>query len=148
VSVLAETGPRRTDILHEYFLPAERFADFLAACRQIITPAHELLNVTLRYLAADPVSVLAFAPRPRVAAVMLFNQPATSAADETARAMTEQLIDAVLKLGGSFYPPYRLHARADQIKTAYPRIEEFIAKKRHYDPQLRFRNLMWDRYFA
>jgi FAD/FMN-containing dehydrogenase len=148
VAVLAERGARRTDILHEYFLPAERFADFLAACRQVISPAHELLNVTLRYLAADTVSVLSFAPAPRVAAVMLFSQPATTAADEAAREMTERLIDAVLKLGGSFYLPYRLHARADQIKTAYPRIEEFIAKKRHYDPQLRFRNLMWDRYFA
>jgi FAD/FMN-containing dehydrogenase len=148
VSVLAERGARRTDILHEYFMPAERFADFLAACRQIITPAHELLNVTLRYLAADPVSVLAFAPQPRVAAVMLFNHAATTAADEAAREMTERLIDAALKLGGSFYLPYRLHARLDQIKAAYPRIEEFVAKKRHYDPRLRFRNLMWDKYFG
>ena len=63
-------------------------------------------------------------------------------------AMTERLTDAVLGLGGSFYLPYRLHARLDQIRTAYPRLDAFIARKRHYDPQLRFRNLMWDKYFA
>ena len=36
----------------------------------------------------------------------------------------------------------------DQVRAAYPRLDAFIAKKRHYDPQLRFRNLMWDKYFA
>jgi FAD/FMN-containing dehydrogenase len=63
-------------------------------------------------------------------------------------AMTERLIDAVLGLGGSFYLPYRLHARADQLRAAYPKLDAFIAMKRHYDPQLRFRNLMWDKYFG
>src|SRR5262245_27915470 len=56
--------------------------------------------------------------------------------------------DQVLELGGSFYLPYRLHARPDQVRTAYPRVDEVIARKRHYDPQLRLRNLMWDKYFA
>ena len=31
VALLADGDSRRTDILHEYFLPPERFADFLAA---------------------------------------------------------------------------------------------------------------------
>jgi hypothetical protein len=69
--VLAETNPRRTDILHEYFIPPDRFGDFLAACRDIIPASkQELLNVTLRYVEADPTSVLSFAPAPRIAAVM------------------------------------------------------------------------------
>jgi hypothetical protein len=54
----------------------------------------------------------------------------------------------VLAIGGSFYLPYRLHARGDQLRKAYPRLDAFIAKKREYDPQLRFRNLMWDKYLA
>ncbi len=151
VSVLAETSPSRTDILHEYFIPADRFADFLAACRQIIPSSRqELLNVTLRHVEADRVSVLAFAPAPtsRIAAVMSFTQELTPEADRAMAAMTERLIEAVLSLGGSFYLPYRLHARPEQVRAAYPRLDEFIAKKRHYDPQLRFRNLMWDKYFA
>lgn len=147
-SVLAETNPKRTDILHEYFLPPERLADFLKACRERVPPAQDLLNVTLRYVEADPVSVLSFAPGRRIAAVMLFNQPATEAADETARAMTEALIDTAISLGGSYYLPYRLHARPEQLKRAYPQLDSFAAKKRHYDPQLRFRNLLWDRYLG
>jgi hypothetical protein len=58
----------------------------------------------------------------------------------------QALIDRVLALGGSYYLPYRLHARSDQLRKAYPRIEEFVAKKRSYDPQLRFRNMMWEKY--
>jgi FAD/FMN-containing dehydrogenase len=149
VSVLQETDARRTDILHEYFVPPDRLADFLAACRAIIPPSgQDLLNITLRYVDADTSSMLTFAPQPRVAAVMLFNYAATADADRAMAVMTERLIDAVLALGGSFYLPYRLHARADQLRTAYPKLDEFIARKRHYDPQLRFRNLMWDKYFA
>lgn len=151
VSVLAETSPSRADILHEYFIPPERFADFLAACRKIIPSSRqELLNVTLRHVEADRVSVLAFAsaPSPCIAAVMSFTQELTAEADRAMAAMTERLIEAVLSLGGSFYLPYRLHARPQQLREAYPRVDEFIARKRHYDPQLRFRNLMWDKYFA
>ncbi|MEW6450000.1 MAG: FAD-binding oxidoreductase [Pseudomonadota bacterium] len=148
VSILAENSPRRVDILHEYFLPAERVLDFQIACAENIPETQDLLNVTLRYVESDPVSVMAFAPKPRVAAVMSFSQAVTPKADEAARAMTERLIEAVIDLGGSYYLPYRLHAKPEQFKAAYPKAEQFAAKKRHYDPQLRFRNALWDRYFA
>ena len=149
MALLADPDRRRTDILHEYFVAPERFAEFLAACREIIPPSgQDLLNVTLRHVEADTTSVLSFAPAARIAAVMLFPQAMTAEGEKSMRAMTEKLIDRVLALGGSYYLPYRLHARADQLRAAYPRIEEFVAKKRGYDPQLRFRNMMWEKYFA
>jgi FAD/FMN-containing dehydrogenase len=149
VAALADRDPARTDILHEYFLPPARFDDFLAACREII-PAHrqDLLNVTLRFVEPDPISVLAYARERRIAAVMLFVQNRTTEADADMRAMTERLIDRVLALGGSYYLPYRLHARQDQLRAAYPRLDEFVAAKRRFDPQLRFRNALWDHYLA
>jgi FAD/FMN-containing dehydrogenase len=149
VAALADRDAGRTDILHEYFVPPSRLADFLAACRRII-PAHrqDLLNVTLRYVDADPVSVLAYAPQRRIAAVMLFVQKRSSEADDDMRAMTTELIDAALAAGGSYYLPYRLHARPEQLRAAYPRLDEFIAAKRRLDPQLRFRNAFWDTYLA
>jgi FAD/FMN-containing dehydrogenase len=149
VAALADHDRRRTDILHEYFVAPERFADFLAACRETIPASgQDLLNVTLRYVEADTASTLAYAGGTRIALVMLFPQQMTADGEEGMRRMTERLIDQVLAVGGSYYLPYRLHARPDQLRAAYPRIEEFAAKKRHYDPQLRFRNTMWDTYFA
>jgi FAD/FMN-containing dehydrogenase len=149
VAALRDQVSTRTDILHEYFVPADRFNDFLRICQEII-PAHrqDLLNVTLRYVDADSSSVLTYAPQPRIAAVMLFVQQRTDEADNDMRAMTIKLIDRVLALGGSYYLPYRLHAGRTQMRLAYPRLDEFVAAKRRYDPQLRFRNALWDTYLA
>jgi len=149
VANLAGRDRSRTDILHEYFLPAEGLEAFLAACRAAIPGSRQdLLNVTLRYVEADRTSVLAYAPGPRVAAVMLFSQRMTRANDEDMAALTRRLVDAALDAGGGFYLPYRLHARRDQVARAYPRLDEFVARKRHWDPGLLFRNALWSRYFA
>jgi FAD/FMN-containing dehydrogenase len=149
VSNLASRDARRTDILHEYFVPPERFSAFIADCIEIIPPARaEFLNVTLRYVGADNTAALAFAPVPRIAAVMSFSQEISPEGEVEMIQMTERLIDRVINLGGAFYLPYRLHARRDQVRAAYPRTEEFAERKRFYDPKLLFRNAMWDAYFS
>jgi FAD/FMN-containing dehydrogenase len=149
VANLAGGDDKRTDILHEYFLPPERFAGFLRACDDIIPPSEqELLNVTLRWVEADPVSVLAFAPQPRIAAVMLFSQAMMAQAEADMARMTEQLIAASIEVGGSFYLPYRLHARPEQVRAAYSGLDRFAEEKRRFDPDLIFRNALWDTYVA
>jgi FAD/FMN-containing dehydrogenase len=149
VSNLANNDPARTDILHEYFIPPDRFVDFLEACRAVIPRAKaEFINVTLRYVDADAESVLAYAPSPRIAAVMSFSQEISPDGEADMMQLTERLIDQILAIGGSFYLPYRLHARRDQVRAAYPNGEEFIARKRYYDPGLLFQNAMWNTYFA
>jgi FAD/FMN-containing dehydrogenase len=149
VANLAGRDRRRTDILHEYFVPPERFADFVTACKETIpATTQELLNVTLRYVGADATSVLAFAPGPRIAAVMSFAQELTPEAEAGMLQMTELLIERVIALGGSFYLPYRLHARRDQVAASYKNAPRFIERKLNYDPNQVFRNAMWDAYFA
>ena len=79
---------------------------------------------------------------------MLFSQSVTPEAEADMLAMTEALVERVIAIGGSFYLPYRLHARRDQVERAYPGVARFVAKKREIDPGLLFRNTMWDVYFA
>ncbi|THD49040.1 MAG: FAD-binding oxidoreductase [Bradyrhizobium sp.] len=149
VSNLRNPYPTRTDILHEYFVPPDRFTEFLVACREVIPPARaEFLNVTLRYVAADEISVMPFAPAPRIAAVMSFSQEMSPEGEVDMIQTTERLIERAVDLGGAFYLPYRLHARRDQVERAYPNVAHFIERKRFYDPTLLFRNTMWDVYFA
>ena len=149
VSNLANTDRRRTDILHEYFVPPDRFGDFLLACREVIPPARaEFINVTLRYIGAGDIASMSFAPGPRIAAVMSFSQEITTEGEIDMLQTTEALIDRILAIGGAFYLPYRLHARRDQVTRAYPKTAAFIERKRFYDPGLLFRNAMWDAYFA
>jgi FAD/FMN-containing dehydrogenase len=146
---LASGDFTRTDILHEYFIPPDRFTGFVDLCRAVIPKARaEFLNVTLRYVDADPVAVLAYAPQKRIAAVMSFSQEISPDGEADMMAMTEALIEGVNGLGGGFYLPYRLHARRDQVRSIYPRTAEFVAAKRRLDPSLVFRNMMWDAYFS
>jgi FAD/FMN-containing dehydrogenase len=146
---LAQTDMRRTDILHEYFVAPERFGEFVTACRDIIPKSRaEFLNVTLRYVAEDKTPVLSIAPVRRIAAVMSFSQEVTPEGEIDMMQTTEALIERVTAIGGAFYLPYRLHARRDQVEKAYSNVPAFVAAKRRYDPNLLFRNAMWDAYFA
>ncbi|NHF72878.1 FAD-binding oxidoreductase [Paracoccus xiamenensis] len=149
VVTLDDRNPDRTDILHEYFVDFDRFDDFLTACRQVIPDSYqEFLNVTLRYVASDPDSVLAYAPTPRVAAVMSFSQELTARAEDDMARMTRALIDRITEIGGAYYLPYRPHARVDQLTAAYPRAMEFATVKRLVDPRLVLRNNLWDSYLG
>jgi FAD/FMN-containing dehydrogenase len=149
VASLAGRDPRRTDILHEYFLPAARFGDFLAGCRAIIPPAKaEFLNVTLRHVLRDDLSLLAYARSDCIAAVLSFSQETTAEGEADMVRLTQALTDMVLGLGGSFYLPYRRHARPDQFARAYPGADEFRHAKRAHDPHLLFRNALWDTYLG
>ena len=136
-----------TDILHEYFVPRDRAGGFVDALREAV-PRHgaDLLNVTVRSVEADPDTVLRYADGPTTAFVLLFAQARTAAGEKTMAALTRDLIDAALGLGGRYYLPYRLHATPAQFRRAYPRADEFFAAKRRYDPDGLFANRFSEKY--
>ena len=142
-----DTSPSSTDVLHEYFVPRARLEEFLTRARAII-PAHhpDLLNVTIRDVLPDTDSFLPYAREPVFGIVMYFNQARTPAADDGMRALTRDLIDAALSLGGTYYLPYRLHATRAQFEQAYPMAQQFFALKRRYDPAGLFRNSFYEAY--
>jgi FAD/FMN-containing dehydrogenase len=149
VITLDDRDPFRTDILHEYFVAPGRFGEFVKACQAVIPASYQqLLNITLRFVDTDPDSVLAYAPEPRIAAVLLFSQEKTARAENDMAAMTRALIERVLDIGGTYYLPYRLHATPAQLSRGYPRAAAFAARKRAADPDLLFRNQLWDDYFS
>ncbi len=149
VITLDDRDPTRTDILHEYFIAPDRWADFVEICQRVIPSSfQELLNVTLRFVDTDKDSLLAYATVPRIAAVMLFSQEKSVRAEADMARMTMELIEGVLGVGGSYYLPYRPHASVAQFKSAYPRVGEFIAAKLELDPGLLFRNGLWENYLS
>ncbi|MBG1232561.1 FAD-binding oxidoreductase [Aestuariivirga litoralis] len=149
VITLDDKDPDRTDILHEYFVDASRFVDFVTACRDVIPSSfQQLLNITLRFVDTDHDSVLTYATTPRVAAVLLFSQEKSLRAEADMARMTHELIERVLAIGGSYYLPYRPHASLDQFQRAYARHGEFAALKRKLDPSETFRHNLWDQYIS
>lgn len=147
VVTLDDRDDTRTDILHEYFISPDRFADFLEVCRRVIPSSYqEFLNVTLRFINTDAESWLSYAPVPRIAAVMSFSQEMTLRAERDMARMTRDLVEGIIGIGGTYYLPYRPHPTVAQLERAYPRAAEFAAAKRAMDPDLLFRNNLWDSY--
>ncbi|MBW4418316.1 MAG: FAD-binding oxidoreductase [Myxacorys californica WJT36-NPBG1] len=137
----------KTEILHEYFIPPESLEQFLEQCRQIIPACQaDLLNVTIRNVHPDSDSFLRYADREVFGLVMLFHQARTPAEDAKMQAMTQELIEAALAVGGRYYLPYRLHATPEQFDRAYPQGREFFQFKRKYDPHQLFQNQFYLKY--
>src|SRR5712671_2310134 len=147
VELYENRDPSRTDVLHEYFVPVPRLEEFLGRVRDIV-PAHgaDLLNVTLRDVRQDADTMLPYAAGDVMALVFFFSQPRNTDADLAMQALTRDLIEASLAVGGRFYLPYRLHATREQFERAYPTHGAFFTLKRAVDPDEVFQNQLYRAY--
>jgi FAD/FMN-containing dehydrogenase len=136
-----------TYALEEYFVPVERFDEFVPRMREIFK-RHQVnvINVSIRQAKQDPGSLLAWARTEVFAFVVYYKQGTTAADKEQVGIWTRELIDAALDLGGSYYLPYQLHATEQQFMRAYPRAPEYVALKRKLDPTNKFRSEFLDKY--
>ena len=140
---------RATYVLQEYFCPAERFEDFVAKMAEILQ-RHRVntVNVSVRHAHADPGTLLAWARGETFAFVLYYKQRTRDNAKNRVAVWTRELIDAAISVGGAYYLPYQPHGTPAQFHAAYPRARELFALKTRVDPQYRFRNVLWDRYYA
>jgi FAD/FMN-containing dehydrogenase len=150
---VAELEPRsrrvHTYVLQEYFVPVGRFSDFLPRLAEILK-RHDVnaINVSVRHALADPGSLLAWAREECFAFVLYYKQAVDVSACNRVAVWTRELIDAAVACGGTYYLPYQVHATAEQFHRAYPRARELFALKRRIDPDYRFRNPLWEAYYA
>lgn len=150
---VAELEPRsrtfRTFVLQEYFVPVERYQDFVTRMAEILQRHRvNVLNISVRHAAADPGSLLAWARGETFAFVLYHKQRTRVNARNRVAVWTRELIDAAIACGGAYYLPYQVHATAEQFHKAYPRAHELFALKRQLDPDFRWRNVIWDTYYA
>lgn len=137
-----------TYVLQEYFVPVERFDDFVPAMRGIFRHHRvNVINVSIRHATPDPATLLAWAPREVFAFVVYYKQRTDTASRRAVGVWTREVTDAALRVGGSYYLPYQLHATESQFLRAYPRAPEFFALKKRLDPTNKFRNKLWDKYY-
>lgn len=135
-------------VLQEYFVPVERFDEFVPKIREILRRHRvNVINISIRHAKPDPGSLLAWA-RHEVFAFVLYYQQGTDAVErEKVATWTRELIDAVLSVDGAYYLPYQAHATPEQFLRAYPRAKEFFKLKKRLDPTNKFRNKLWDKYY-
>ena len=138
-----------TYVLQEYFVPIDRFDEFVPKMAEILQRhAVNAVNVSVRHAFGDPGSLLSWAKGETFAFVLYYKQRTRSNAKNRVAVWTRELIDAAISVGGAFYLPYQVHATPEQFHAAYPRARELFALKAALDPGFRFRNVIWDRYYA
>ncbi len=137
-----------TYVLQEYFVPVERFDEFIPRLRAVLQNRDvNVINISIRHAHADPGTLLAWA-RSEVFAFVLYYKQGTGKEDrEAVGRWTRELIDSVLASGGTYYLPYQPHATEAQFLRAYPQAPEFFALKARLDPTNKFQNALWNRYY-
>jgi FAD/FMN-containing dehydrogenase len=142
-----ENRLRDTDILQEYFIPREKMPQFVDGLRAVVKGnGANLINVTIRIVHKDDITTLNYAKQDMFAYVLYFNQKFNEREGEILQKTTTDLIDLALGLDGTYYLPYQLFYSKDQLRKAYPRIDEFFAAKKVYDPGELFTNKFYEKY--
>lgn len=135
-----------TDILHEYFIPRDKFIAFVDGMRTIMqTNGTNLLNASVRVVHPEH-NTLSYAPGEALAVVLYINQTTDRQGNEQMRKTTSQLIDLTTSVGGRFFLPYQLYYTPQQLEQSYPNIRAFFAAKQKYDPKGAFNNTWYETY--
>jgi FAD/FMN-containing dehydrogenase len=138
-----------TYVLQEYFIPVERFTEFVPRMGEIFRRHRvNVINVSIRHAKPDPGSLLAWARKEVFAFVVYYKQRTTDEDRREVGRWTREMTDEILRFGGAYYLPYQPHATQAQFLAAYPRAPEFFALKKRLDPTNKFRNTLWDKYYA
>ena len=136
-----------TDILQEYFVPYDRMPEFVDGLRDVVQRNRaNLLNVTIRTVHRDTVTALPYAKQDMFGFVLYFNVGFDDKDNEILKKTTIDLIDAAERAGGTYYLPYQLFYSKEQLRKAYPEIEEFFTTKKKYDPIGLFSNKFYEKY--
>lgn len=137
-----------TYVLQEYFVPVANFDSFVPKMASIFQSHNvNVINVSIRHAKSDTLSLLAWAPQEVFCFVVYYKQETTPEAKAAVGVWTRELIDAALSEGGSYYLPYQLHATEEQFHKAYPRAKEVFDLKRKVDPDNKFTNKFWEKYY-
>jgi FAD/FMN-containing dehydrogenase len=138
---------RDTDILQEYFIPQARMSEFVEGLHRIVAAdGANLINVTIRIVHKDQITAIPYARENMFAYVLYFNQKFNEQESRILQKTTTDLIDLAIGLNGTYYLPYQLFYSPQQLRSAYPDIDDFFAVKRRYDPAELFTNRFYEKY--
>jgi len=134
--------------LREYFIPVENFAIFVASMKEIFTHNKvNVINVSVRHAKPAPKSLLSWANNEVFALVVYYQQKTDNKSIAQVKKWSLKMLDATLKLDGSYYLPYQIFASNAQFNAAYPNANQFFALKQTLDPNNRFSNQLWRKYY-
>lgn len=138
---------RATEMITEIYVPRSRLTDFMAdVAEDFARTGVDVIYGTVRLVERDDESFLAWA-RDRWACIIFnIHTVHTAEALDHAAAAFRRLIDHAIARGGSYFLTYHRWATPEQVAACHPRIGEFFALKRKYDPDEVFQS-EWYRHY-
>jgi FAD/FMN-containing dehydrogenase len=147
VKFLEYSSSADTDILQEYFVPPRNFVRFMDGLRGIVLRDRvNLLSATIRWVKSDQDSFLRYAREDCFGVVLYLNQRTSEEGTAEARRWTRALVDLTTELEGVYYLPYQRYPSSEQIRRAYPMLDEFFRKKKERDPDETFVSAFYEAY--
>lgn len=124
-----------TEMITELYVPRTALGSFLSVVRDDFRK-HDvrLIYGTIRLIAKDEESFLAWAREPWVCIVMNLHIDHTKERIAKAADDFRRLIDRAIEHGGSYYLTYHRWAMREQVEKCYPQLPAFLRHKRLYDP--------------
>jgi hypothetical protein len=123
----------KTHILQEYFIPTNHFKEWMIFLQKYFINKlmlnSDLLNITIRFIKKDNITFLKYAKKDCYAFVFYYRISKDREGDKELNNIHMDLTDEAIKLGGSFYLPYRHHYDKYQLLSCYPEFEDFIKMK-------------------
>ncbi len=139
---------RASEIITELYVPPERLVEFLrAAASLLVERGTPVIYGTIRLIQPDTETVLAWASRRFACIIFNLHVEHVATSIEHAADSFRELIDLAADLDGSYYLTYHRFATPRQLERCYPRVREFFAAKRRFDPSGMFRS-DWCRHYA
>jgi hypothetical protein len=138
-----------THILQEFFIPKMNFLIWMQNLKQVFNHKYyyvTLLNITIRFIKKDNVTMLRYAKEDMYAFVLYYRLSRRKIAEDELKHIHNLLTNHALNLNGTFYLPYRHHYNNEQLIKSYQNIKKFFVLKKQYDPHELFSNIWYENY--
>lgn len=143
----AVDNDKGTEMITEVYVPRDKLVPFLTKARQdFLDHQVDMTYGTIRFIAKDTESFLAWAREPLVCIVCNLHVVHTDKGKEKAANDFRRIIDRAIEHGGRYFLTYHRWATRPQVEKCYPQFVDFLRLKRKYDPHERFQS-DWYRHY-
>jgi FAD/FMN-containing dehydrogenase len=138
-----------TEMITEIYVERHRLAAFMEAARETLRRHRaNIIYGTVRMIERDDETVLAWAQDRYACIIFNLHIEHTPARVAAAADAFRALIDLGLAHGGRYYLTYHRWATRDQVERAYPRMADFLGRKRVHDPDGIFQSTWYQHHAA
>jgi decaprenylphospho-beta-D-ribofuranose 2-oxidase len=147
VRFLQNPDPHSTNILQEYFVPAEQANGFLESYKKLLKKyTINLLNVTVRKVTQDTNALVSYAQQHMYGFVVYYKVKQQRSDVQALSAFTKELIDYLLSIKATYYLCYGSYYSPSQLTRMYPEIGTLFALKTQHDPAGLFTSVWYEKY--